>query len=90
MPQPPHRHPNADRAAALHRRYGVVDQEISEHRVVEGPADERCHHRVSQGRVPLSQTESAKDSGHYLAAEESRITLCPQAVEITLFPSAPR
>jgi hypothetical protein len=23
------------------------------------------HHRVSQGRVPLSQTESAKDSGLY-------------------------
>jgi hypothetical protein len=26
----------------------------------------QCHHRVSQGRAPLSQTESAKDSGHYL------------------------
>jgi hypothetical protein len=25
----------------------------------------RCYHRVSQGRVPLSQTESAKNSGHY-------------------------
>jgi hypothetical protein len=30
-----------------------------------GSADERCHHRVSQGRAPLSQTESAKESGHY-------------------------
>src|SRR5262249_2831096 len=45
-------------------RHGVVDQAISEHRVAEGPADERCHHRVSQGRVPLSQPK-AKDSGHY-------------------------
>src|SRR5262245_5324925 len=42
----------------------MVDQEISQHRAAEG-SDERCHHRVSQGRVPLSQTESAKDSGHY-------------------------
>jgi len=45
--------------------HGVVDQEISQHRVAEGSADERCHHRVSQGRAPLSQTESAKESGHY-------------------------
>jgi hypothetical protein len=44
----------------------VVDEEISQHRAAQGPADERCSHRVSQGRVPLSQTESAKDSGHYL------------------------
>jgi len=29
------------RQAAPHRRHGVVDQEISEHRVAEGPADER-------------------------------------------------
>src|SRR5689334_16298071 len=43
----------------------MVDQEISQHRVAEGSADERCHHRVSQGRAPLSQTESAKESGHY-------------------------
>jgi putative transposase len=40
-------------------------KQISQHRAAEGPADERCHHRVSQGRAPLSQTESAKDSGHY-------------------------
>jgi hypothetical protein len=26
---------------------------------------------VSQGRVPLSQTESAKDSGHYLSMIEA-------------------
>src|SRR5262249_25630495 len=43
-----------------HRRHGVVDQKISEHRVAEGPADERCHHRVSQGRVPLSQPKVRK------------------------------
>src|SRR6266516_3460284 len=48
------------RKAALHRGHGVVDQEISEHRVVEGPADERCHHRVSQGRAPLSQPKVRK------------------------------
>src|SRR5262249_42142448 len=47
--------------------HGVVDEEISEHRAAEGPADERCHHRVSQGGGPLSQTERAKDSGHYPA-----------------------
>jgi hypothetical protein len=48
------------RKAAPHRRHGVVDEEISEHRVAEGPADERCHHRVKQGGVPLSQTEVRK------------------------------
>src|SRR4029453_3969078 len=48
------------REAAPHRRHGVVDQKISEHRVAEGPADERCHHRVSQGRVPLSQPKVRK------------------------------
>jgi len=53
------------REAAPHCRHGVIDEEIFEHRAAEGPADERCHHRVSQGRAPLNQTESAKDSGHY-------------------------
>src|SRR5262249_5713850 len=48
------------RKAAPHRPHGVVDQAISEHRVAEGPADERCHHRVSQGRVPLSQPKVRK------------------------------
>jgi hypothetical protein len=43
----------------------MVDQEISQHRAAEGPADERCHHRVSQGRAPLSQTEKILDTtGH--------------------------
>src|SRR5262249_23198905 len=55
IPGPPRR-----RKAAPHRRHGVVDQKISEHRVAEGPADERCHHRVSQGRVPLSQPKVRK------------------------------
>src|SRR5262245_27688251 len=38
----------------------MVDQKIFEHRVAEGPADERCHHRVSQGRAPLSQPKVRK------------------------------
>jgi len=44
----------------------VVDQEIPEHRAAEGPADGRCHHRVSQSWVPLSPNQSAKNSGHFL------------------------
>src|SRR5262249_28394927 len=48
------------RKAAPHRRHGVVDQKISEHRVVEGLGDERCRHRVSQGRAPLSQPKVRK------------------------------
>src|SRR5262245_56118101 len=36
------------RQATPHRRHGMVDQAISEHRATEGSADERCHHRVSQ------------------------------------------
>jgi Transposase, Mutator family len=48
------------REAAPHRRHGMVDQEISQYRVAEGSADERCHHRVSQGRAPLSQTERSR------------------------------
>jgi hypothetical protein len=27
---------------------------LLEHRAAEGPADERCHHRLSQRRAPLS------------------------------------
>jgi transposase-like protein len=55
-------------AARLRHIAGTAwSTKISQHRATQGPADERCHHRVSQGRVPLSQTESAKDSGHYLA-----------------------
>src|SRR5262245_30293946 len=30
-----------------HRRHGVFEGEMSEHRAAEGPADERCHHGVS-------------------------------------------
>ena len=41
--------------AAPDRRHRVVDQTLSEHRAAEGPADERCHHRLSQCRAPLSQ-----------------------------------
>ena len=43
--------------AAAHRRHRVVDQEILEHRAAEGPADERCHHRLSQCRAPLSPNQ---------------------------------
>jgi Transposase, Mutator family len=38
-----------------HRRNRMVDEEIFEHRAAEGPADERCHHRLSQCRAPLSR-----------------------------------
>jgi hypothetical protein len=31
----------------------------------EGSADERCHHRLSQYREPLSPIKCAKNSGHY-------------------------
>jgi hypothetical protein len=41
-----------------HRWHGMIDQEISQHRVAEGSADERCHHRVSQGRAPLKVRKS--------------------------------
>jgi hypothetical protein len=34
-----------------------VDQAISEHRAAEGPADERCHHRLRQRRAPLSPNQ---------------------------------
>ena len=44
-------------STAPHRRHGVVDQKISEHRVAEGPADERCHHRVT--RVEALETDPA-------------------------------
>src|SRR5215472_1675033 len=32
----------------------MVDQTIPEHRTAEGPADERCHHPLSQRPAPLS------------------------------------
>ena len=43
--------------APAHRRHRVVDQTILEHRAAEGPADERCHHCVSQCRAPLSPNQ---------------------------------
>ena len=43
--------------AAPHRRHRMVDQTLSEHRALEGPADERCHHRLSQCRAPLSPNQ---------------------------------
>src|SRR5215472_4221942 len=41
----------------------MVDQEISQHRAAQG-SDERCHHRVSQGRAPLSQNRMLDTTGH--------------------------
>jgi hypothetical protein len=32
-------------------------QEISEHRAAEGPADERCHHRLNTARSRSAQTK---------------------------------
>ena len=46
--------------AAPRLRCGVVDQEISDHRAAEGSAEERCQHRVSQSRAPLSQAKVRK------------------------------
>jgi len=36
----------------LEREFALV---LSQYRAAQGPADGRCHHRVSQDRVPLSQ-----------------------------------
>jgi len=38
----------------------VVKQEILEHRAAEGPADERCHHSLSQCRAPLSPNQKCE------------------------------
>ena len=46
-------------------RHRLVDQKIFEHRVSEGSADERCYHRLSQCRAPLSPIQCAKNTGHY-------------------------
>ena len=43
--------------AAPHRRHRLVDQALSEHRAAEGAEHERCHHRVSQFRAPLSPNQ---------------------------------
>jgi hypothetical protein len=44
------------------------DQKISEHRIAEGPADERCHHRVSQaGTMVVRQTFGAPRRPDWLA-----------------------
>jgi hypothetical protein len=62
--------------AAPHRRHGVVDQEIPEHRATEGPADEsRSHPRLSQCRAPLSPNQSAKNSGHFRMLNASALSL---------------
>jgi hypothetical protein len=48
------------RQAPAHRRDRLVCQEISERRAAEGPADERCHHRLSQPRVPRSPKQKCE------------------------------
>jgi len=50
------------RQAPAHRRHRLVCQEISERRAAEGPANERCHHRLSQRRVPLSPNQKCRVS----------------------------
>jgi Virulence factor BrkB len=40
--------------AAAHCRYQLVDQTLFEYRAAEGAEHERCRHRVSQCRAPLS------------------------------------
>jgi len=42
---------------SAHRRYRLVDQTLLKHRAAEGPADERCHHRLSQCRALLSPNQ---------------------------------
>jgi hypothetical protein len=46
--------------------------------------DELPQHRVSQGRVPLSQTESAKHSGHYLNIPSRVVEIKLDMVELKL------
>ena len=48
--------------AAAHCRHSLVDQEMFEHRAAEGPADERCHHRLSSAGRRSAQIKCAKIS----------------------------
>src|SRR5215471_14771022 len=43
--------------AAPYRGHRLVNQTLSEYRAAEGPADERCYHRLSQCRAPLSPNQ---------------------------------
>jgi hypothetical protein len=47
-------------AARLRHIAGTAWSTKSEHLVAEGPPDERRHHRLSQGRAPLSQPKVRK------------------------------
>lgn len=51
-----------------HRRYDMVEEEILENGPAEG-ADERCHRRLSQARVPLNPKSKARKTLD--AAEQS-------------------
>jgi hypothetical protein len=46
--------------APANRGHGMVKQEIVEHRAAERPADERCHHGLSQCRAPLSPNQKCE------------------------------
>ena len=59
-----------------HRRHRMVDQEIFEHRAAEGPADERCHHRLSQDWEPLSPNRMCE-----------KLWTLPQSVAVLQSPS---
>ena len=63
-PQPIGPQPRCGQAAP-HRWHRVVDQTLSEHRAAEGPADESCHHRLSQCRATLSANQMCENSGHH-------------------------
>jgi hypothetical protein len=47
-------------SAAAHRRDRLVNREILEHRAAEGPADERCHHGLSQSWASPAQKQVRK------------------------------
>src|SRR5262249_18717519 len=56
------------RIAAEH---GMVDQEISQYRAAQGSADERSHHRVSQGRVRSAKRNLTVSTAGKSAQERS-------------------
>jgi hypothetical protein len=55
---------NSPPPATPYRRHGRVDQEISQHRAAEGSADGEVPSPREPGPATVSQTQSAKDSGH--------------------------
>jgi hypothetical protein len=51
--------------AAPHRRHGVVDEEVSEIELLKDQQTRGAITARARGQAQLSQTETAKDSGHY-------------------------